>query len=40
VVTLSAIFTPNQPPEQIRPVAAAAEAAGMTTPTWSGSSRC
>jgi alkanesulfonate monooxygenase SsuD/methylene tetrahydromethanopterin reductase-like flavin-dependent oxidoreductase (luciferase family) len=30
VVTLSAIFTPNQPPEHIRPVAAAAEAAGMT----------
>jgi len=30
VVTLSAIFTPNQPPEQIGPVAAAAEAAGMT----------
>jgi len=30
VVTLSAIFTPDQPPEQILPVAAAAEAAGMT----------
>ena len=30
MVTLSAIFTPNQPPEQIIPVAAAAEAAGMT----------
>jgi len=29
VVTLSAIFTPNQPPEQIRAVAAAAEAAGL-----------
>jgi alkanesulfonate monooxygenase SsuD/methylene tetrahydromethanopterin reductase-like flavin-dependent oxidoreductase (luciferase family) len=30
VVTLSAIFPPSQPPEQILPVAAAAEAAGMT----------
>jgi alkanesulfonate monooxygenase SsuD/methylene tetrahydromethanopterin reductase-like flavin-dependent oxidoreductase (luciferase family) len=30
VVTLSAIFTPDRPPEQIIPVAAAAEAAGMT----------
>ena len=30
MVTLSAIFTPDQPPEQILPVAAAAEAAGMT----------
>jgi alkanesulfonate monooxygenase SsuD/methylene tetrahydromethanopterin reductase-like flavin-dependent oxidoreductase (luciferase family) len=30
VVTLSAIFTPDQPPEQVRAVAAAAETAGMT----------
>ena len=29
MVTLSAIFPPTQPPEQIRPVAAAAEAAGL-----------
>jgi alkanesulfonate monooxygenase SsuD/methylene tetrahydromethanopterin reductase-like flavin-dependent oxidoreductase (luciferase family) len=30
VVTLSAIFPPSQPPERIRAVAGAAEAAGMT----------
>lgn len=30
MVTLSAIFPPSRPPEQIRPVAAAAEAAGAT----------
>lgn len=29
MVTLSAIFTPDQPPEQIHPVASAAEAAGL-----------